>query len=47
MLNHQNRDPSAPYTEAQNDGAERSGGVSKGDILTIAIGGKLPNELCS
>jgi hypothetical protein len=26
-------EPSAPYTGAKNDGAERSGGVSKGDIL--------------
>ena len=36
-------EPSAPYTQSQNGGAERSGGVTKQKIL--AIGGKLPNSL--
>jgi hypothetical protein len=31
-------EPSAPYTQGQNGGAERSGGVLKDEIRTMAIG---------
>ena len=36
-------EPSAPYTQAQNGGAERSGGVIKEKIRAMA--GRLPNKL--
>jgi Reverse transcriptase (RNA-dependent DNA polymerase) len=38
-------EPSAPYTGAQNGGAERSGGVLKNEIRAMAIGANLPDEL--
>jgi hypothetical protein len=38
-------EPSAPYTGAQNGGAERSGGVLKSKIRTMVIGANLPDEL--
>ena len=38
-------EPSAPYTNSQIGGAERSGGVIKSKIRTIAIASKLPEEL--
>jgi hypothetical protein len=38
-------EPSAPYTGAQLGGAERSGGVVKEKIRTMAIGANLPEKL--
>jgi hypothetical protein len=38
-------EPSAPYTGAQLGGAERSGGVEKEKIHTMAIGANLPEDL--
>ena len=38
-------EPSAPYTQAQNGGAERSGGVIKDKIRSMRAGAKLPAEL--
>ena len=38
-------EPSAPYTQAQNGGAERSGGVIKDKIRSMRAGAKLPTEL--
>ena len=37
--------PSAPHTQAQNGGAERSGGVIKDKIRSMRAGAKLPAEL--
>ena len=38
-------EPSAPYTQAQNGGAERSGGVIKDKIRSMRAGAKLLAEL--
>jgi hypothetical protein len=38
-------EPSAPYTNSQIGGAERSGGVVKDKIRTMAIASNLPEEL--
>ena len=38
-------DPSAPYTQAQNRGAERSGGVLKDKIRAMHAGARLPTQL--
>jgi hypothetical protein len=38
-------EPSAPYTQGQNGGAERSGGVLKDEIRTMAIAANLPDEI--
>lgn len=38
-------EPSALYTQAQNGGAERPGGVIKEKMRTIAIGAHLPWQL--
>ena len=42
---HVKVEPSAPYTRAQLGGAERSGGVVKERIRTMAIGANLPKGL--
>ncbi|RKK11109.1 hypothetical protein BFJ65_g15101 [Fusarium oxysporum f. sp. cepae] len=38
-------EPSAPYTQAQNGGAERSGGVVKDKERAMRTGAKLPHQL--
>jgi hypothetical protein len=38
-------EPSAPYTQGQNGGAERTEGVVKDESRTIAIGANLPDQL--
>ncbi len=38
-------EPSAPYTQAQNGGAERSGGVIKDKARSMRTGAKLPSFL--
>lgn len=38
-------EPSSPYTQAQNGGAERSGGVVKEKARAMRIGAKLPHNL--
>jgi hypothetical protein len=40
-------EPSAPDTQAQNGGAERSGGVIKAKARAIRIGAHLPYDLWS
>jgi hypothetical protein len=38
-------EPSAPYPQAQNNGAERSGGAIKTEIRAMAIGANISEEL--